>query len=204
MQLTTVTTRNFAPDRFRTTLKFNAFGVKLNSGQAYMNIRYMPTNCYDIDPTLGSTAMPGFSELAGLYRRYRAIRFRAEVSFANAEAHTGVVWICPVNADPGANTTNYQYYLSNKRGKSVAIGPWGGNGVARLKTGWVGVAEFGGSKNPENDDRYSGDTNGSNAPQNIIWLAIGFLSDAAMTVGIQINLNLEVELEFFELTSPAS
>ncbi len=204
MQTLTVLGKNFAPDRFRTTLKFNSVGLHFNNGQIYCNIRFAPTNCYDVDPTLGSTAMPGFTELAGIYRRYRAIRFRAKVSFANAEAHTGVVWVCPVNADPGANTSSYQTYLSNKRCKAQAIGLSTGSSTAGLKTGWVGVAEFGGSRNPENDDRYSGDTSGSNAPQNIIYLAIGFITDVAQTVGMMVCVDLEVDLEFFELSSPAS
>jgi len=168
----------------------------------YTNVRYEPTFAYDIDPAGGSTAMPGFSELGGIYRRYRVVSFRYRVAYANQEAFPITVWCCVVNNDPGSNSSFYQAYLSSRESRRKVLGPLTGNGIGTL-VGQCSVSSFSGIANVGVDDNTTASVAGV-APTNNIWLAIGAVCATAFVSGIYIDLQLEVTLDFYELQSPST
>lgn len=192
--------RHYMSDRYRTTLRFDVHGAVNNAGFVYTNVRYEPTYAYDIDPAGGSTAMPGFTELGGCYRRYRVVSFRYRIAYANQEAFPVVVWCCPVNNDPGSNMTAYQTLLSSRESRRKVLGPSTGNGIGTL-VGQCSVSSFSGITNAGVDDNTSASVAGT-APINNIWLAIGGVGSVALVNGIYIDLQLEVTLDFYELQSP--
>jgi len=177
----------------------------MNNGTLnYANIRFVPTFAYDVDPTLGSSAVPGFTELAGLYRFYRVKQFKCRVHFSNSDTATSAVcYVCPVNADPTPNTTSYQSFLSNRRSVMKIIGPSAGNGIVENLITDVSVDDFGGVRWTGQIDAYSASTSGT-APPNNVWVIVGAETTAAMTNGIAVCFRMEIEIEFFELTSPAT
>jgi len=191
------------PPRYGTMLRFNAFYTLLNAGVNFASGRFEPTYAYDIDPTLGSTAMPGFTELATLYRKYRVKKFSAKASFYNRESFPLTVYICPVNSDPGANSTSFQSYLSNKDSVKRDIGPLTGAGGIELRKD-VAVASFAGIPNTRADDNTCG--GGTVAPVNNIWLQVGLVAVGANVgvSGVMVTLDIDVDIEFYELATPAS
>jgi hypothetical protein len=194
---------NYMPSRFRTVLAFTKFYNMNFATNNFANTRFEPTNAYDVDPTLGSTAVPGFTELAGCYRFYRVKQFRVKCSFSNNDTTTSAVcYVCPVNTDPGVNTTTYQQLLSNRRSVQKIVGPSTGNGIVNNITTDVSVDDYGGVKWTGQLDAYCAST--SSSPTNNIWVAVGIESSAALTNGMAVNFNLIIEIEFFELNDPAT
>jgi len=192
---------NMMPSRFRTRLTFQKYTNIVNNTFTFANIRFSPTNCYDIDPVLASTAMPGFTELGGLYRFYRAKSFRASATFSNLDATAANCYICPINLDPGANDTTSQNLLSNRRSKSIMVGPSTGMSTSREISIVTGIDEFGGVKWLGQLDQYCASTAGT-SPTNNIWVAVGVETSSAMTLGVAVCVKITVEVEFFELASP--
>lgn len=194
---------NYMPSRFRTRLTFQKLASINNNTFTFANIRFVPTNCYDIDPQFATTAMPGFSELGSLYRLYRAKSFRISVSFSNLDATSVNCYICPINIDPGVNDSTAQNLLSNRRMRNVMIGPSTGMSTSKSIGTRVAIDEFGGVKWSGQIDQYCSSTSGS-APTNNIYLAVGIETSPAMTLGVVAVVKITVDLEFFELSSPSA
>lgn len=196
----------FAYPRTRVTLSFFKFFTLANVGNTATNVRFIPTYAYDVDPTVGSTAMPGFTEWAGMYRFYRVVSADAELHFSNSEAFTMTAYACPANSDPGANysAATSVTYLANPLGRSTDLGPLTGNGIGKMRLKGIGVRDYGGSWNPMNADNYSGSTGGG-APANNFYITVGTVGTAVGTAaGCSCTIKLYITLDFFEYTSPAT
>jgi len=195
-------TRNFVPDRMRTTLRFQKTSVLINGVSPFSSQVLIPTFAYDIDPLVGSTAMPGFTELGTLYRKYRVRSSTIRVSFNNEEAFGNLVYVCPTNTSFGANYANYQYFLSNIRSKKNMTGAISGASRANLQASFT-VAEFGGVSDVLIDDAYAGFTAGGSPTNNIYW-NIGNLGTIGAVSGVFFSVDLQVVIDFYEVTTPAS
>lgn len=194
----------WAPRRVRVCLRYEVDGPMTNVGVAQMNIRFQPTYAYDVNPAIGGTAMPGFVEWGGIYRYYRVRGSTATIGFANQEAFTGTCCICPVNFDPTNNTANYQNYFSSKLSVQKLIGPLTGFGVCRLSNSCT-TADFGGVPDTQQLDPYCATTTGSVSPANNYYWFIGWKGAAVGTAaGVQLNVVIDVDIEFFELGSPSA
>lgn len=194
----------WAAPRYRCTLRFHTMRVLNNVGTIAANLRYVPTFAYDVDPTLASTAMPGFTELGSLYRFYRVQKATINVKYSNLEAFPVECYTCPVNADPGANysSTQAQTYLSQKTSKSCELGPLTGNGIGRITDTQL-TSRFGGSANVNNADFYTGATGGG-APNNNWYWTVGIVATSNFVSGVTLRVVIDVDLEFFEVQSPSS
>lgn len=190
------------PARLRTTLRFDKVALMNNVGSNYANIRFEPTYAYDVDPTVGSTAMPGFTELAGVYRKYRVIGFKASLKVSNAESFPLTLYAGPTNSDPGANTINYNNYLPNKAIKKVVLSAKGGRDAASINDR-VTVANFGGASNLSIEDGYSALTSTATPPNNNVFYMIGMYSSSNFVSGVWYTIDLDIELDFYELANPS-
>jgi len=191
------------PARMETRLTYQKTVAVANAGFTYANVRFTPTSAYDVDPTLGSTAMPGFSELSGIYRFYRVRSFVCRARFSNLDsATTGTVYICPTNIDPGANASPNQPYISNRRARTDIIGPLNGNGVSKALVVKAGPDTYGGVVWTGQLDSYCAGV--ASTPTNNIYVAAGFQANTAMTSGVNLDISITIRLEFFELSSPVA
>lgn len=194
------------PAHFRTRLRFNKVQQMTFASNLYASNRLCWTNAFDVDPSLGSTSMPGFSELATLYSKYRVASSTIAVSFGNIDNNVGTVWLMPTNVDLGANFSNYQYVLSNRRSKNRTIGNNSGMNVVTLRSAasiadWGGAQVLPGHLPPPNDFYSSLSTAG---PANNCFWQYGFNGYTNMTNGMWITVNLDIVIDFFELTIPGS
>jgi len=194
---------NFMFDRLRTRLRFENSGTLNNAGVSHASARLSPTFAYDIDPNLGSTSMPGFTELATLYRFYRCTGLDFSVCFANNEAFNAQCFIAAVNFDPGANTAVSQNYLSSRTSKNGMVGPLTGMNLRTLKLDHIELAHFGGSANAFVDDAYSGLSSGG-SPSNVMWVTWGVTAQGNLVSGLYVSTTTEIDIEFFELQTPAA
>jgi len=191
------------PPRITTWLRFQKDIDMNNAGVAFANVRFEPTFCYDVDPVVGSTAMPGFAEYAGLYRFYRCIFSRLTVHFSSADANPITVYICPMNFDPTANSVNYQNYLSNPNSKIGILGLAQGNGKVSLHH-HAGTDKFAGSRWVGDSDSYCALSAGAAAPANNWFWVVGGHNLSNFTNGVFCSIVLDIEICFFEQTTPAS
>jgi hypothetical protein len=172
-------------------------------GFAYSNVRYNMCNPYDVDPLLGSVSTPGYAEYAALYRRNRVNHATIRVGFTNLETVPGLVYICPVNADPGANTANYQEYLSNSLTKKRVIGAVAGNSTSTISSR-ASTSQFGGSANLMVDDSYSTLVNTSAGPANAFYFLVGYFQQTgAIANGINLYIDCMMNVDFYERSTPA-
>lgn len=195
--------KTLMPPRFQTTLRYEAEGNQLNAGVNYSNTRLQPTTPYDVDPTLGSTAMPGFTELAALYRRYRVNRWVHKVMFANNESFPVVVYLCPNNVDPGSNTASFQNFLSSRSSTKKMLSAKGGQDRG-IVVSRFSQSSFAGVPKSRSDDNTAGNTSGSSAPNNNIWSVVGIHSVNVQVSGVFVSNQIDIEVEFYELTTPAT
>jgi len=189
----------FMPPRWQTTLRFSKEVVMSNVASGWANVRFAWTSCYDVDPILGSTSMPGFAELAAIYRYYRAVRSSIRVDFGNLDNLSGTAVICPVNFDPTANTTTYQNYLSSRSAKHRPIGSLNGTGAVSVRHA-TSIKAFGGTLVPALDSYAAVVTT---VPVNNIYWLVGCYMNNVMTNGVTVNVFIDITLVFFELSTPA-
>jgi len=203
-QIVVVRGGTWAPARIATTLRFSDF-VTLSAGASTAaNVRFAPTFAYDVDPTVGSTAMAGFSEYASMYRFYRVTGSKAKCAFANAQAFNVAIYLIPENVDPGANYSSSvaQQQLANPYCKSSVIGPLTGKGVATL-THSMTTAQYAGAWDHNVFDSYCGSTAGTTPSNNWFWV-VGVVGTATVSTGINVLVTLDIDIEFFELANPAT
>lgn len=147
--------------------------------------------------------MPGFAEYGAIYRLYRVRSSRIKATFANLEAFPCVLCVCPSNTDPGANTANYANYFSSTLGHNRTLGPLTGNSTGNL-THAVSTNVIGGVKDTQTLDGYVGSTNGGTVPANNWWWFVGANAFGVWTAaGVGYQVEVSVEIEFFELLNPA-
>jgi len=196
---------HFMPDRYRTTLRYEEAGNLTNVGFINANIRFQISYLSHLGSGGGVTAVPGFSELAGLYRFYRVNGFRAKCLMSNQETFAVQTYICPTNADPGINTASFTAYLSSRDSVRDIVGPLTGMGVSRHTLPMTTVASFGGSATyTDMADFYSGQTGAATAPANSMWFMLGALGSAVYVNGIYYSVSFDLDVDFFELGSPAT
>jgi hypothetical protein len=194
-------TINFMSPRLQTRLTFNKFlNLGLATGTSFLQIYFQPTFAYDVDPQVGSDAMPGFYELGKLYTKYRVNSYTIVVNFCNNEQFAVQAMIMPTNTNGGGSFTP-QTILANTRTKRSLVGTYAQ--FPKKLRDRVTVADFGGSSNTKSADAYSALTAGPSAPANNIFHVIGIWADSAVfTQGVTIDATVTVDIEFFELITP--
>lgn len=93
-------------DKLQTRLSWSGVqNLIVPAGSATAAYRFRPTAAYDVDPALGSTAMPGYAELSALYASYRVVQSRLRVSLVSPTSGTATAVCVPMNEDIGASPT---------------------------------------------------------------------------------------------------
>jgi hypothetical protein len=166
-----------------------------NAGSPYANVRFSPTSAYDVDPVVGSTAMPGFAEYSILYRFYRVHSSKILVDFANQEAFGLMVYITPTNTDYGANYSLGGIFLGNPRTKQICLGAATGASTGIIQSKFT-TSFMGGISSLSVLDSYSSLV--TSVPSNNWWWTIGAQSATALSSGVFLSIRIEIEVEFFE------
>lgn len=191
----------FAPPRLHTSLRYTSIGTINNVGTTAASNRYRPTNAFDVDPLLASTAMPGFAEYALLYTRYRVTSSKIMVDFMNLESFPLIVAILPVQTDPGSNhlasvTTRF---LGQPVCHSKPVGAITGLSVAQLGH-QTSTAKIAGVSDLNTADDYSSGV-GAGPLLNWYW-DVMILSNSVLASGVFVHVTVDVQIEFFSLAQP--
>lgn len=160
------------------------------------SVRFTPNGVYDIDPTLGSTAVPGFIEWASLYGFYRVVQVGYKVQAVSLESSKPCkFYAVMLNSDPG--TTLSGIIIGNSLCKETVLGINSGMGRATL-SGRAKVSQILGSKTSFTADSYRAVTTAN--PADLIWIGFGAttLDGGNFASGIALSIVLTVEVEFYD------
>lgn len=190
--------RTIVPDTFTTNLKFidSSHTVLNNSGLTYATIRFRPSSAYDIDPTLGSTSVPGFNEWASFYGRYRVLSSKINVHFSNLEKVPINAYIWPSNYDLGANYVFLAASIASPFSTHTVLGPITGLD-SKVLSKRIRSDEIFGSNEVFTDQDFGAVIN-SNPTNNWYW-NIGIWSPVlALTTGVMTNIEIDIQVQFTE------
>lgn len=189
-----------------TTLSFFKSGIMSSGVLPTIAQRLFPSNAFDIDPIFASSAMPGFTEWAGMYRSFRTLKASIAIEFCNMMNAPVSIFLVPVNYDPGASVTlSVATTLSSQPNSKVTIlSPAGGQDRATLRSK-ARVNQFAGAMSNA-VDAFTGATNGSVSPVQFWGFSYGAIAQGTSIInpGVGVTIKLLVELEFFELTTPST
>jgi len=193
----------YAPARLRTHLNFDLrFTAPSATALAPWSLEYIvatnPNNFTGV-----STSVPGYSELAGLYRKYRVRSMSLKYSCANNDSFPVEMFVAPVNFLPSL-TTDPSRFLSMEPARRKILSAKGGMDHGTLLCNAM-VSQFGGSANTMVEDAYVGTTDNTSPPTDNLYFIYGFLTNGAATVSPALDIvTVAIEIDFFELQSPAT
>lgn len=185
------------------TLRYAVTGVMNNAGFTSANRVFVPTNAFDVDTAILSTSMPGFTEWSGLYRRYRTRASRIKVDFMNLETTSLVIGVLPIAGNPGANHSAAITIseISQPVTKTKPLGPNQGFNVATARHSMTTAAIGGGADMNTADDYSSLVTAGPLL--NWYWDVFCYTGGVVLANGVLINVLVDLDIEFFDVASPA-
>lgn len=185
------------PPRMSLKLKFWTIQPLSLAAAIAANYRWRPTAAFDVDPALGGTAMPGFAEAAAFYSTYRVISSKIKCTVSNPSATLPVtVMVIPLNADP-----------SNSMSSANVIA-CSGNPYARMKVmGLLGsppsvVVNEMTTQKIYGDPAIYYDHNFSSlvtsVPTNNWFWNVAIYSSAFIATALVVNVEVEVDCEFYD------
>jgi len=195
------------PDKMYSRLKYSGIQqITVAIGSAASAVRWRPTSVFDVDPLLGGTTIPGFTELAGLYGSYRTTRSGIKLEVAPQDAaRVASVVVVPLNVDPGSgpSAATQASWTMNPYAIYQITGTAGSPNVIIRNN--MSTEKIFGSKMVYFDDAFSSLV--TTSPTNNWFWAVSIIT--GFTVGgsnyiTTILLDLEIDVEFFNRKSLAS
>jgi len=188
------------PDRVIVTLCFVdvSHGSLNSAGNKVASYRYRPTDIFDVDPTLGGTAVAGFDEWSSFYNYYRVIGYAIQIEISNADSFGMEVYTLPLNTDPGAAPSlgTVESYQMNPFCKVKYLSAKAGQDKVTLRQ-WVDCESFVGAGTQRFDDSYASLV--TTGPLNNIYHQIGVLSISNNLVnGVYYYARVAMEVEFYD------
>lgn len=190
--------RMIMPAQYVTSLSYLVDYIVTAVGASQTSIQYR-TEAFDVDPALGSTAMPGFAEMATFYQRYRPLRMSYQFDVANQEAFTMAYLHGFSNSAISAASLNLQY-AGNPTFKTAVVGPATGMNTKTFR-GSTTVVNLRGTQQPLFDDLFTGSTTSATlATAGTTYCYLGLISPAAMTaLGSNVIVKITLQLQFYGL-----
>lgn len=188
--------RTMMPSQYVTNLRYLIDTVVTGVGSTQANIQFR-TEAFDVDPTLGSTAMPGFTELAGIYQRYRALRMSYKFSAANQEVFPVSIIHGFSNTSISAAALNLQY-AGNPLFSTGMLGPLTGQSRGVFRKAAM-VTDIAGTKQALYDDLYTGSTSSATlATAGTSYCYFGVITPIIMTAaGVFVCVEITLQLQFY-------
>jgi len=187
--------RNAVRPETDVVLAFQVNKIALNAAATTCSVRYIPNGAYDVDPVLGSTATPGFTEWMALYSYYRVVKVSYQLDIANNEAVPVRAYCGFTNTDPG--TVGSTFLPGNPLYKSKLLAGKGGIDVHRFQDTKT-VSTVIGTRGVEVEDNYRG-TATSN-PVDLIYLEVAgnTVSGAFLGAGITVSGSVRMFIRFYD------
>lgn len=174
-------------------------------GHATASRRYNPCNAYDVDPLLGSTSMSGFSEWGALFNEYRVLKSTIMICAVNDDAFPTLMYVCPINFDPGSNYATPQTLISNPNCKHHMFGLASGAEMWRhshhvTSARMLGLTE----QQTRVCTELRGTTSGGVVPVNPWFWQVGIDGSANLVNGVWCQVQIKTWVLFQEVNTPST
>lgn len=188
--------RDVMPNQYDTKLKYMTNLVVTNVGAFLASSRYT-TNAYDVDPSVGSTAMPGFTEFAGFYARFRTLAIKYKFSANNMELFPLTIIHGFSNSSIASGAVALTY-AGNPLMVSSILGPLTGQGRGTFQRKAT-VVKIAGTAQPLYDDIYTGSTTSSTlATAGTKHCYFAVVSPVLLTAaGVYLTVEIELTIRFY-------
>jgi hypothetical protein len=188
--------RPVMPEEFDTTLKYIVLDLVTNVGGTAASIRFR-TEAYDVDPALASTAMPGFTEFAAFYQRYRTLSMGYKFSAANQEAFPNAI-IHGYSVSSIASGSLGITYAGNPLFSTGILGPNTGMSKGTFRKNAT-IVKIAGTSQPLYDDLYTGSTTSATlATFGTVYCHFGILSPQPLTaLGVLVQAEISLRIRFY-------
>jgi len=186
------------PNEYDVQLQYASYKYSGAPGALFYTTRMRPNCPYDFDPTLGSTATPVFSELAGLYQYSRTIAYEVKVTVNNNSAVPGEACFFETNVDPGVGGSLIAN-IGNPFSQLKLVARQGcAHDTCHFTTGPRAVSTIVGSSEVEKDDNFA--SLNTTIPANQVWVTCSFDGTAVGTNVTQISMLWEIRahVRFYE------
>jgi hypothetical protein len=187
------------PSEYDTVLIYTVQDTVTNAAGFAASIRFR-NEAYDVDPALGSTAMPGFAEFAAFYARYRSLGIGYDFSVANQEAFS-LTLLHGFSTTSIASGSLSLAYAGNPLFSSTIIGPLTSNNTKRFRNK-KSIGQISGTNQYVFDDLYTGSTTSATlASAGTVYCYLGIISTAPLTgAGVLVNVTVKLRLRFYRPT----
>jgi hypothetical protein len=190
------------PDRLYTKLVFsgsNTLTVLAASNTAAL--RYRPSSAFDVDPLIGGTSMPGFTELGNIYATYRVTSSRIKISAVlgtTSPAGTPTLVVVPLTVDPSGtpSAATVQSWAGNPYSKFMLL-PTNGSEVTTIISE-MSTEKIFGSKEVYYDSNFSSVVTASPATNWFWGVGLNISPSVAANVTVAYLFKLEIGLEFYD------
>jgi hypothetical protein len=184
------------PESLETELKFVALLVVTNAAGFAASTRYS-SNAYDVDPSVGSTAMAGFAEFAAFYKKFRTLSMSYKFNVQNAEAFGVTIMHGFSTTSIASGSLSFQY-STNPLFQTSALGPATGFGIKTFR-GNASICKIYGTETPLYDDLFTGSTTSSTlATASTAWCYLGLISNTALTaLGVLVTAEIKLRVQFY-------
>ena len=161
------------------------------------SFRLISNGPYDVDPALGSTSTPGFSEYSVLYSYNRVVHSHFHIVLSNLESTPVTVYIVHSNTDPGSTGLNWYEFANNAFGQTHMLSSIQAQ-PSKIINSRIRPSRLVGDRTVNTDQNFVG-TSTSN-PSDLTYVGVGLeaVSGLNLTNGVWISGYLEQTVEFFD------
>lgn len=191
----------FAPPSLMVPLVYTDLQtIQTQNGQSQTNWYYR-TSAYDVNPLIGTTAMPGYLELSALYNQYRVHKISVYVQACNMHTSPIVFSVWPsfeTNSHNALTNTQIIEFGGAYRGFRLVVSPEGGVDKIRVRRSYR-LSDLVGNDSWKDDSNYTATvTSNPTTMWNVnfgIAATVGTLTTGG---GIQGVFGVTLEVEFFD------
>jgi len=181
-------------DKQKVLLRYTTIRQVNSLASTYVGVRWYSNALYDVDPALGSSYVPFFTEWAMMYSYYRVTGYSIHAEITNLEAFPVACYLVNTNTDPGTSGIGYDQEATT-HGNSWMIGPTQGNSNLSIKRKYS-VEQIVGDRIAKTDSQFVGSASAN--PTDLTYVGLGFKSLATLTNGVYLTVSIQFVAEFFD------
>jgi len=188
--------KDILPPSLVTKLKYIVARPLINVGINTASIQLNANGIFDVDPSLGSTAVPGFVEWTALFKKYRVVRVKSTCTFVNRESFPVLINLGFDRIFYSANAKVIGYFAgAMQKRKILQASPGPGVTLSMTQTAMSMIGDLEG----ESSANWSGDS-GAN-PSNLFHTSIAATCSnigAVFVLGLVMEWTCEFDVEFYQ------
>ncbi len=181
-------------DKQKVLMRYTTIRQVNSLASTYVGVRWYSNALYDVDPLVGSSYVPFFTEWAAMYSYYRVTGYSIHAEITNLEAFPVACYLVNMNTDPGTSGIGYDQEATT-HGNAWMIGPNTGKSNLSIRKRYS-VEQIVGDRISKTDTQFVG-TSVAN-PADLTYVGLGFKSLATLTNGVYLTVSIQFVAEFFD------